>query len=421
MERFFKEPSGLSSIRGIFFFLGLVDVLTGVLMFLNYYMQLDIPVWYGIAIVLHVVHAFSWAASMVIGAGILSIPFVKFVFISYFISFCFDLSSFFIRLFIANGILSGWIGPLFGWFTQILCLTYITIDVILILFSGPLTWRMKKFKHRIFKFIDVNMQSNVRASMLYKVSRWLYRARILLSLFWKADIAITGILMISVALGLYLSVEFGLLILFQIPHIFSWVFIRAVSGSPEMVHPDAINIPGFILLTFALSFVSLLLDIFSNVLRLVILLMETAHPVAVASPPSLMNLRLGFGWFAFVLVLLLILIGVFDLLFLYQDSKWVTRYFNRDNVKEWGKYFSISWDLRGGSDGDDLLEAVELEEEENKNSLEQNGLKRRQQQTTRNQQPPTFIQTPQTQTQYVQFPAAAAAYQSHAAPAVKVK
>jgi hypothetical protein len=399
MERFFKEPDRLSFMRVITLLLGVVDVSTTVFMLFNYYLQVNIPIWYGIAAVFHCLHVFSWTGSMSIGAGVLSIPFGKFLFIVFFIAFFFDMISLFIRILIMFGTLGGWIGPLFGFFTLVLSIIYIAVDVIHIIMSAAVTRTMKIFRQRIFKYIDAKMQSNVRADMLYKISRLLYRSRLILSLLWKLDLIFIGTLLISFAIGFNLSLNFGLLTLLQFPHVFFWVFIRAVCGSPEVHPPDAITVPGFIFLTFAIVLISLGLDAVSNFLRLIVLIRETTNPTIVAVPSSLTNLRLFFGWFAFTLVLLLIIFDILNLTFLYYNSNGLNRYYNRRRIKQWGNFYTISWKMKGGSKGEDYEELVENQSYENTVS---EGLRNRQmnniQQPKYSQQyPPTFIEKPQSQ------------------------
>lgn len=98
---------------------------------------------------------------------------------------------------------------------------------------------------------------------LLKVPEALYRYRRAVQVLAIVEVILVVLVLILLGLGLYLNTCYALLLIFEAPHLFSWMASLGVSA-------DMQHIP-FILMTVVLYVITLIADFISVVWRLVIL------------------------------------------------------------------------------------------------------------------------------------------------------
>lgn len=351
MERWLKPSKGMVLGRGIMAAVGAVDLVVTSALIFNYLFVVPTDARSLFALSLNVLHAFTWTFAMVISTNIVSSPLVVATAILYLVSSFLDVGSFFLRLGLVRAV-----GGLFAWFTFAISIVYLALAVLVFFTALRLNVLTKRFRLRMVRKTRTDTRTDPNATNLHKVYIWLERLRLWMSSLWWIELAIVIAL---AALTLFSTLvnlsSYTVLLLFDLPHVFVWVFARAAAGTMPQFPPDAAAERRYIDAFFAIYLVVALLGLGGTVLRLLVLVPETTNP-------TLGSTFLNFWrqvslWLSFSLSTVLFTIAVVDAVILNRMKRYVK--LHEDRTRAAGLFLAKMWNADILDDDSTNLEAFE--------------------------------------------------------------
>ena len=291
----------------------------------------NIPTVYAFIILFEIFHLFSWLATLIIGGGSISIPYITFSLVIYALALVFDLSSLIWRIVLYVDCLVGSCDVNSGFAITELFLTtaFIVIDVVMLVSLVLALAGVRDHVERGKILLQGLAGSDAMTDRFYQVSKLTYYLRLLLGVAWQLDFWISLATEIVIVFGIGVSATFIYAGLFLLPHTFMWLIARAVSGSPILIPSDALQNTEFIFAMGIIYIIPILIDIAG----ISYIGVEVSQCTTNATPCSDVSLGLGYlVLFLYIALFVIILLETALIFFIQHDYRNSQRFVIFPNV-----------------------------------------------------------------------------------------
>ena len=310
VERFYEpKPKLVRALRFIRFF-GQCDLLLlGLFVYLRI-LWMDITYGQNVMMLFHIIHIFSWAATITATSQLTDLGFLFMCVAIYMLSLFIDVAALIWRSFLdpfSTAYLTG---------VFVFNIVFIVIDISLfILFWLVLSWT-KGFKDSIVIGLKIQSQSNLQLEFFTMVHSSLIFSWHSVRLLAFIEIFTLLLMILFYGLGLSMSETFSLLLMLNAPHAFLWVISLGIASRLRDETYIAI-ISGIYITAFSL-------DMLALVWRILILI--DCHMYGTFASCRVV---LPFGWITAFGNLMLIIISVCQIIFQKRIVDGLQREFNR--------------------------------------------------------------------------------------------
>lgn len=242
--------------------LSVIDLtLTVTIIFFEFCLWSNIPVFYGLLSLFQVMHVFSWAGGLTLSAPVYHIGYMITILVVYMLSWVPDFASVVwrIKLLDPEAEDAGHI-----YFAAVMNVLLLFIDSCMVIAIGNLLPNCINYMDNIKLGLSNSVDNQKMIESYHKEPEDLHTSRMRIFNVATAEIILVTIVLIVNFLGLNFSRTFGYLALFQMPHVFLWIGTFGVS--------KGINDKARLVIFILAYFISIFLDVASILWRIKIII-----------------------------------------------------------------------------------------------------------------------------------------------------